>query len=455
MPLLDEYGEISEYIASRTDVTELIKKEQLIKAQFEDELTGLHSRGALLHDLLIEPDSYASLILINIDRFSDINDYFGYETGDELLRLFAKKLQNGHQKAYRISGDEFALLCEHELNDENRDEIASMLIDLETSEYQLFEESISIFLSCGVSYSKKRELYKLSHIALKKNKYSNEPVTYYNDFKDLENKIKENLDVILRIKEGLKHDRFVPFYQGIVDNKTKKILIDSIKNIKCIIVDNCSDISGDSNTAAFFIPLKLTDLNIDFDIKNQSYVFLNRSNIDSISSSIHRKYYLEDISHEFNHYIDNLLGGGGDTYFSDKKMLNNFLDRDINDKKYYLNKISLVYKNVSYSVINNGKNEEMKSLINRFYDELKSNYKYHTSCHELFVRYKHFKQFLLQQKMIQSENEVLTKKKIESISITLVESEKHFLTDGNNDDISYMLLFLDWDKIEILDKILY
>ena len=239
------------------------------------------------------------------------------------------------------------------------------------------------------------------------------------------------------------------------DNKTKKILIDSIKNIKCIIVDNCSDISGDSNTAAFFIPLKLTDLNIDFDIKNQSYVFLNRSNIDSISSSIHRKYYLEDISHEFNHYIDNLLGGGGDTYFSDKKMLNNFLDRDINDKKYYLNKISLVYKNVSYSVINNGKNEEMKSLINRFYDELKSNYKYHTSCHELFVRYKHFKQFLLQQKMIQSENEVLTKKKIESISITLVESEKHFLTDGNNDDISYMLLFLDWDKIEILDKILY
>jgi PAS domain S-box-containing protein/diguanylate cyclase (GGDEF)-like protein len=234
MPLLDENGEISEYIASRTDVTELIKKEKLIKAQFEDELTGLHSRGALLHDLLVKPDSYASLILINIDRFSDINDYFGYETGDELLRVFAKKLQNGHQKAYRISGDEFALLCEHELNDENRNEIASMLIDLETSEYQLFEESISIFLSCGVSYSKKKELYKLSHIALKKNKYSNEPVTYYNDFKDLENKIKENLDVILRIKEGLKYDRFVPFYQGIADNKTKKIVkYEALIRLKC------------------------------------------------------------------------------------------------------------------------------------------------------------------------------------------------------------------------------
>ena len=234
MPLLDENGEIVEYIASRTDVSELIEKDKLIKEQFEDDLTGLRTRAALLHDLHMKPNSYASLILINIDRFSDINDYFGYETGDELLRVFAKKLKNGHQKAYRISGDEFALLCEHKLDDSSKDEIASMLIDLETSEYQLFEESISIFLSCGVSYTKKRDLYKLSHLALKKNKNSNEPVTYYNDFKDLEDKIKENLDVILRIKEGLKHNRFVPFYQGIVDNKTKKIVkYESLIRLKC------------------------------------------------------------------------------------------------------------------------------------------------------------------------------------------------------------------------------
>lgn len=265
------------------------------------------------------------------------------------------------------------------------------------------------------------------------------------------NKLDHKQDSIIRsVKDSIINDIKVSKW----DNKTKRILIDSIKNIKCIIVDNCSDISGDSNTAAFFIPLKLTDLNIDFDIKNQSYVFLNRSNIDSISSNINTKYYLDDISHEFNHYIDNLLGGGGDIYFSDKKMLNNFLDKDINDKKYYLNKISLLYKNVSYSVISNSKNEELKRLINELYNILKSKYKYLTSCHELFVRYKHFKQFLLQKKMIQSENEVLTKKKIEDISTIIIENG--FLYDHyNNEDVSYMLLFLDWNKIEILDKILY
>ena len=234
MPLLDESEKIVEYIAARTDVTELIKKDRIIQEHFVDELTGLKTRTALLDDLQIKPNSYASLILINIDRFSDINDYFGYETGDELLKVFANKLQNDHNTAYRISGDEFALLCEHELNDDRRDEISSMLIDLETSEYQLFEESISIFLSCGVSYSRKSELYKLAHIALKKNRNSNEAVTYYNDNKDLEDKVKENLDVILRIKEGLKHDRFIPFFQGIVDNKTKKIVkYESLIRLKC------------------------------------------------------------------------------------------------------------------------------------------------------------------------------------------------------------------------------
>ncbi len=234
MPLLDESEKIVEYIAARIDVTELIKKDRIIQEHFVDELTGLKTRTALLHDLQIKPNSYASLILINIDRFSDINDYFGYETGDELLKVFANKLQNDHNTAYRISGDEFALLCEHELNDDRRDEISSMLIDLETSEYQLFEESISIFLSCGVSYSRKSELYKLAHIALKKNRNSNEAVTYYNDNKDLEDKVKENLDVILRIKEGLKHDRFIPFFQGIVDNKTKKIVkYESLIRLKC------------------------------------------------------------------------------------------------------------------------------------------------------------------------------------------------------------------------------
>ncbi|NOR58385.1 MAG: PAS domain S-box protein, partial [Sulfurimonas sp.] len=53
MPILDENGNVDEYIAARTDVTELIEKDKIIKKQFTDELTGLQNRGALLRELAV------------------------------------------------------------------------------------------------------------------------------------------------------------------------------------------------------------------------------------------------------------------------------------------------------------------------------------------------------------------------------------------------------------------
>jgi len=77
--------------------------------------TGLQNRNSLYHRLGTKIDEKASLILINIDRFSDINDYFGYEQGDLVLKKFASYMQTKDIEAFRISGDEFAILCEHSL----------------------------------------------------------------------------------------------------------------------------------------------------------------------------------------------------------------------------------------------------------------------------------------------------------------------------------------------------
>ncbi|WP_345978692.1 EAL domain-containing protein [Sulfurimonas sp. HSL3-2] len=224
MPILDDEGNIMEYIAARTDVTDLINKDKIIKRQFEDTLTGLQNRASLLYQLSTKPTEYASLILINIDRFSDINDYFGYETGDIVLKEFANRIKNHRNQVYRISGDEFAILCEHDLADENKDMIIKMITDLENAEYRLYEDTVSIFLSCGVAYGRKSEIYKFSHMALKENKTSNKHVVFYNDNDNLDKQIKDNIRIISNIKDALKYDRFVPFFQGIVDNKSKKIV---------------------------------------------------------------------------------------------------------------------------------------------------------------------------------------------------------------------------------------
>ncbi|ABM03034.1 diguanylate cyclase/phosphodiesterase with PAS/PAC sensor(s) [Psychromonas ingrahamii 37] len=237
MPILDDQGHIVSYIAARTDVTELIKKDEIIKQQNEDKLTGLKNRSALIDKLKDIKREDATLILMNIDRFSDINDYYGYEKGDKTLEHFASVLKGKYVEfsrissdvssvscdIFRISGDEFAILCEHSLDKKIKEMIAGLIMSLENEVYEILDDKITLLLSCGVANGAKNEIYNLAHIALKENKKDNNTVTFFNDNMNLYNKIAENIKVIASIKEGILNDKFVPFYQGIVNNKTKKI----------------------------------------------------------------------------------------------------------------------------------------------------------------------------------------------------------------------------------------
>lgn len=83
-----------------------------------DLLTGLPGREALreaLNEALKERDSVA-LAVLDVDRFDAINVNFGAETGDRTLQVIAevvaKEMAEGPTgvSAYRLSGDEFALL---------------------------------------------------------------------------------------------------------------------------------------------------------------------------------------------------------------------------------------------------------------------------------------------------------------------------------------------------------
>ncbi|CAN5209149.1 hypothetical protein BH10PSE12_BH10PSE12_37380 [soil metagenome] len=84
-----------------------------------DHLTGLGNRG-LFHDRFHDAAGSGSghppvcaLVLIDLDRFKQINDRFGHSAGDACLREFAIRLQAAFRDALlvaRIGGDEFAVL---------------------------------------------------------------------------------------------------------------------------------------------------------------------------------------------------------------------------------------------------------------------------------------------------------------------------------------------------------
>ena len=80
---------------------------------YTDELTGLSNRYAL-DKALNQLTENSSLTYIDLDRLKYYNDKFGHSKGDELLRNFAKKIENllkNRATIYRVGGDEFSILC--------------------------------------------------------------------------------------------------------------------------------------------------------------------------------------------------------------------------------------------------------------------------------------------------------------------------------------------------------
>jgi diguanylate cyclase (GGDEF)-like protein len=96
-----------------------------------DALTGLRNyrefRETLSRLLSVEPDRTTagpvSLVVIDLDRFKDVNDRYGHAAGDRLLRAAAAALSavcRDDDNAFRIGGDEFALILPDATGDQAR-----------------------------------------------------------------------------------------------------------------------------------------------------------------------------------------------------------------------------------------------------------------------------------------------------------------------------------------------
>lgn len=87
--------------------------QRLIYEATHDRLTGLLNRQGM-DELVREPSTARfMLILVDLDRFSLINDAFGHRVGDELLRLVATRIEECLSEGdvlARVAGDEFAIL---------------------------------------------------------------------------------------------------------------------------------------------------------------------------------------------------------------------------------------------------------------------------------------------------------------------------------------------------------
>ncbi|PKI16946.1 EAL domain-containing protein [Colwellia sp. 12G3] len=116
----DQDGKPLQYISLFSDITKHKKYEEDIWLQANyDSLTGLPNRDLCLDRLRNELDGInnnnieITLLFIDLDRFKNVNDTWGHNSGDELLKLAAIRLRNCLREkdtVARFGGDEFVVL---------------------------------------------------------------------------------------------------------------------------------------------------------------------------------------------------------------------------------------------------------------------------------------------------------------------------------------------------------
>ena len=203
-----------------------------------DPLTNLYNRR-IFEDLLRYEVSRAkrkgyrfSLILIDLDNFKYINDTYGHNVGDIVLKSVADQLEASIRDGdivARIGGDEFViLLSETPLSDAVK--VAERIRkNLEKNRICVFDGSvISVSASLGVvEYpthgSSKEELMMIVDNALYRAKDLGKNKVYVPTEDEIKQTIKEKRKEFYILQEALDQSLFIPYYQPIVDLKTGKI----------------------------------------------------------------------------------------------------------------------------------------------------------------------------------------------------------------------------------------
>lgn len=189
-----------------------------------DPLTRLGNRKAYEEDLKRKRDK-AALILININKFKHYNDFYGIKEGDRLLIETAKRIKDisfsGHRpNYYRLGADDFGILFELLPHDDLYSLAKSILIAFAEKPILIDNEIRTPSLS--VSASALSPLLETADMALKSKNRTN-PAIYQTGL-NLHQIIADNVTKAKELKEALKENRVIPYYQPIIDFSTRSVM---------------------------------------------------------------------------------------------------------------------------------------------------------------------------------------------------------------------------------------
>ena len=125
-----------------------------------DALTGLLNRRSLIQrtdDAIVRAarrKEYLGVLFLDLDKFKSVNDTYGHDVGDELLRQIAQRIKAAVRDSdvvARIGGDEFIVLLEGLAHDDDAAKLAEKIVSATSQVCQIGSHSIAASVSIGIS----------------------------------------------------------------------------------------------------------------------------------------------------------------------------------------------------------------------------------------------------------------------------------------------------------------
>ena len=201
---------------------------------YHDPLTGMSNRLFFWDNLnkTIETakntNSPVTVMLFDLDRFKEVNDTYGHDAGDMLLRQISDRLRSMNfptDTLYRLGGDEFAFLAS-DLTETRAVSRAQQICDTINQPYTIYNAIITITTCVGIvnSETERRSdfLFKFADLALYEAK--NEGAGKIKVFRQrMLDKLQESRTLEHDMAMALVNKEFVVYYQPIVNSFSREI----------------------------------------------------------------------------------------------------------------------------------------------------------------------------------------------------------------------------------------
>jgi len=160
-PVFDAAGNITHFVGVKEDITELKRLQtKLGEMAHSDELTGLPNR-ALFLDRLNQAISHAhrnlgrfALLFLDLDGFKKVNDRYGHQVGDLVLKEAARRLVacvRDTDTVARVGGDEFTIILEDLRHWEEPAVVARKLVERFSIPFDTGDSKSTVGVSIGAS----------------------------------------------------------------------------------------------------------------------------------------------------------------------------------------------------------------------------------------------------------------------------------------------------------------